>query len=129
MTCVVDTHALVWFLTRDLRLSRTAREALIDPSHDLVVPAIAVAEIAFLYAKRRIPLDVPSVLARMDTISNCCVCPLDVAVLERLPTSLHIHDAIIVGTALFYRDGLGKESAVITRDAQIAASGLVEVVW
>jgi len=42
---------------------------------------------------------------------------------------LDIHDAIIVATALFHRDDLGETVAVITRDAMIAASGLVPIVW
>jgi hypothetical protein len=45
-----------------------------------------------------------------------------------LPTTLNIHDAIIVGTALVHRDLLGEQVALITRDPEITASGLVPVV-
>ena len=46
-----------------------------------------------------------------------------------LPTTLDIHDAVIVGTALVYRDLLGQQVALITKDAAITTSGLVPVVW
>jgi hypothetical protein len=50
-------------------------------------------------------------------------------IVDRLPTTLNIHDAIIVATALIYRDVLGESVALITRDAEIIASGLVPVHW
>ena len=43
--------------------------------------------------------------------------------------TLDIHDAIIVATALVFREVLGRETSVITRDAAIRNSRLVRVVW
>ena len=42
---------------------------------------------------------------------------------------LDIHDAIIVATAKVFRDVLGEEVRIITKNAQIAASGLIPIVW
>lgn len=129
MTYIVDTHSLVWFLEGDPRLSAPARTGLADPSVQLVVPTIVLAEIAFLYAKHRVTVDVPSVLAHVASATNCIVYPLDELVVERLPTTLDIHDAIIVATGIVYRDVLGEAVAVITKDTDITASGLLTVIW
>lgn len=52
-TFVVDTHALVWFLARDARLSERARTVLQDPAVRLIIPAIVLAEIKYLGSKGR----------------------------------------------------------------------------
>jgi len=54
---------------------------------------------------------------------------LDGPVVERLPTTLNIHDAIIVATGLVFRDVLSESTAVVTKDADITASGLINVLW
>lgn len=129
MTYILDTHTLVWFLEANPRLSSAARQALVDPSTKLVVPTIVLAEVAFLYPRKRIAVGLQAVLARLTTTPNCVVYPLDHLVVERLPSQLDIHDAIIVATGLVFRDLLGESTAVITKDAQITNSGLVQVVW
>jgi PIN domain nuclease of toxin-antitoxin system len=129
MMYVVDTHALVWFLEGNSRLSTAARNALIDTTVQVVVPTIVLAEVAFLYARHRIAIDLPHVLAHLASAANCLVYPLDGAVVERLPTTLNIHDAIIVATALVFRNVLSESTAVVTKDADITASRLVSVLW
>ena len=129
MTYVVDTHALVWFLEGSSRLSTAAQNALIDTTAQVVIPTIVLAEITFLYARHRITIDLPHVLAHMASAANCLVYPLDGAVVERLPTTLNIHDAIIVATALVFRDVLSERTAVVTKDADITTSGLINVLW
>ena len=129
MTYVVDTHALVWFIEGNARLGATAKQALTDPRAELVVPTIVLAEIVHLYARKRIEVDLGSVLTRVANASNCSVYPLDEAVVERLPAALDIHDAIIVATALVFREVLEKDTLIISKDAEIANCGLVSVVW
>jgi PIN domain nuclease of toxin-antitoxin system len=129
MTYVVDTHALVWFLEGNTRLSTVARNALTDRTAQMVIPTIVLAEIAFLYARHRIAIDLPHVLTRVTGAANCLVYSLDAAVVEQLPTTLNIHDAIIVATALVFRDVLSESTAVVTKDAAITASGLIQALW
>jgi PIN domain nuclease of toxin-antitoxin system len=129
MTYVVDTHALVWFLEGNPRLSMAARNALIDRTAHVVVPTIVLAEITFLYTRHRITIDLPHVLAHTASAANCLVYPLDGAVVERLPTTLNIHDAIIVATGFVFRDVLSENTAVVTKDADITASRLINVLW
>jgi PIN domain nuclease of toxin-antitoxin system len=129
MTYVVDTHALVWFLESSPRLSTAAQNALTDRTAEVVVPTIVLADITLLYARHRIAIDLPHVMAHIGSAANCLVYPLDGAVVERLPTTLNIHDAIIVATALVFRDVLSESTAVVTRDADSTVSGLVNVLW
>jgi len=129
MIYVTDTHPLVWLLEGGPRLSKTARDAFGDAEAQIVIPAIVLVEIKFLYARQRITVDVSATLAHVAATPNCLIYPLDEMVVDKLPTTLNIHDAIIVATALIYRDVLGESVALITRDAEITASGLVPVHW
>jgi PIN domain nuclease of toxin-antitoxin system len=58
---LVDTHALLWWLTDDPALSKTAREALADPATDVRVSTASVWEIAIKRAlgKLTAPDDLP----------------------------------------------------------------------
>jgi len=126
---VADTHALVWFLEGDRRLSRRAREALSDTRVDIVIPTIVLAEVADLYNKDRIDVNVDEVLASVARAARSTIYPLDLPVVQHFPSGLGIHDAIIVATALTLRDTLHESVAAVTKDAEITASGLVEVIW
>ena len=129
MTHAVDTHALVWFLEGNSRLSAPARDVLADPGTKLIVPTIVLAEVTFLYAKKRVSVDVNQVLDHLDQAGNCTVYPLDESVVRHLPAELDIHDAIIVATGIVFRDVLGESVAVVTRDEKITESGLIDTVW
>ncbi len=129
MIHVADTHAIVWFLEGDARLSATARDVLAAPTTQLVIPAIVLAEIAYLYGKRRVALGLDAILEHIARTENCTIYPLDEVVVEHLPTNLNIHDAIIVATAVVFRDVLHEDAAVITRDQAIAQGGTIETVW
>jgi hypothetical protein len=106
-----------------------ARSAFRDTSAQIVIPTIVLVEIKFLYSRSRITVDLPTTLAYIAARANGQIYSLDERVVDRLPTTLDIHDAIIVGTALVYRDLLSQQVALITRDTAITASGLVPVVW
>lgn len=125
-TFVVDTHALVWFLARDSRLSEKARAVLQDPTVRLIIPAIVLAEIKYLSSKGRFAQtleDVPRVTA---TDSRCLVYAIDLSVVRQAPTTLDIHDSLIVGTALAQSVAV---DGILTCDEAITASGLAPVVW
>lgn len=80
MIHVADTHSLLWFLGKNSRLSLPAREALEDATVPLVVPAIILREIAFLHSRRRVALDLQTVLAAVWALPNSTVYPSDDAV-------------------------------------------------
>jgi hypothetical protein len=61
--------------------------------------------------------------------ANCVAYPLDEQVVSMIPTSLNIHDAIIVATALVYKDILKLPVEIVTKDTEIKTSGLVPTCW
>ncbi len=46
LTVLLDTHALLWWLFDDARLSRTARDVIGDPENTVLVSAASAWEIA-----------------------------------------------------------------------------------
>ena len=129
MTYVLDTHPLVWFLEGSGRLSPQAGAVLRDPSHKFILPTIVLVEITYLYTKGRITVDIAAVQQRLVAAANCVLYPLDEQVAMRIPTGLNIHDAIIVATALVYRDILHESIAVITKNGEITRAGLIHTMW
>jgi PIN domain nuclease of toxin-antitoxin system len=126
---VLDTHCLVWFLEENSRLSRRAFEAMSAKNAELIIPTIALAEVFFLNARKRIGVSLSEVHDFVTGSSNCSVYPFDEFVVEFLPAGLNIHDAIIVATALMLRDYLGENVALVTKDAKVIAFNLIETIW
>ena len=129
MVYVLDTHAVVWFLEASSRLGAAARVAMSNPNADLVVPTIVLVEAGFLYSKKRTSVDVGTVQQTLVAAANCVAYPLDEQVVSMIPTSLNIHDAIIVATALVYRNILKLPVEIVTKDNEIKSSGLVPTCW
>jgi PIN domain nuclease of toxin-antitoxin system len=129
-TVVVDTHALIWFLEGNERLSERARQALANPNAVLVIPAIVLAEAMWIIESGR--TGIPSVesflgdvLADPRVIIEPLTHQLAIAAhyLQAIP---EMHDRQIVAAALAPEDG---PLPLVTKDAAIAASGLMGVVW
>ena len=126
---VVDSHALLWYLSGSPQLSAAARAALDEAAggtSEAVVPAIVIAELIVLAEKRRGAIDLAPVLTALKTRPGFRLTALTtqtVLRIQSLTALADIHDRLIVAEAL----ELG--ATVITRDRTIAASGLVPVVW
>nr|WP_211173163.1 type II toxin-antitoxin system VapC family toxin [Brasilonema bromeliae] len=132
MRAVADTHAVIWYIFADARLSITARNmiAQIASAGDQVAfSSITLAEIVYLSEKGRIsPLTLERLLAVVDTTD---------AVLAEVPFDRHIAqalrlvertqvpdlpDRIVAATALH----LGVP--VISRDSKIKLSS-INTIW
>ncbi len=129
---VADTHAIIWYLYNDARLSPTARASIEDAAiagEQVALSSITMAEMVYLIEKGRIDA---AALTRLATALD----EAD-AVLVDLPFDRHIAqalgqvarsevpdlpDRIIAATALH----LGVP--VISRDRKIQASGL-KTIW
>ena len=46
MKLLLDTHALLWFILGDAKLSANARSLIVDPANDLLVSPASYWEIA-----------------------------------------------------------------------------------
>jgi PIN domain nuclease of toxin-antitoxin system len=125
-TYVVDTHALVWFLSQDPRLSETAYAILRDPTARLIIPVIVLAEIKYLGYKSRFAQTLDNVMRIIEADSRCVIYPVDLDVVRRAPADMEIHDALIVGTALMLSPAA---DGILTRDEAIRISGFAPVIW
>lgn len=66
MRILLDTHALLWWLFDDPRLSETSRKAIADPDNEIIVSAASGWEIATKHRIGKLPEagDVPTALPR-----------------------------------------------------------------
>lgn len=132
MYAITDTHALVWYLLADKRLSNAALAAFITASEQgnpIGVPSICLVEIVYLTEKNRIPeqaltklqseLQIPgSVLAivALDQHIALSIKQIDRSAVPEMP------DRIIAATAR------ALDMPLITRDHKIKLPDL-KTIW
>ncbi len=129
---VVDTHAVVWYLLKDPRLSKVAEAALDAATGDgdpIYVPSICLVEITYLVEKGRLPARARQILA--DALDGpddpFALKALDREVADALPRVPRaevpdLPDRLIAATALVL--GL----PLISRDGRIRAAQL-QTIW
>ena len=103
MKHVVDTHPLLWYLANNPRLGPAAKAALSDPTSELVLPAIVLAEACWIVERGRVALSADQLLQALHADLRIQVHPLDEAVVRRslgVTTITEMHDRQIVATAL-----------------------------
>lgn len=126
---VVDTHALIWFLLDDKKLSRPARrvfEAAVQNQTLLVVSAIVLAELYYANAKHQWFPDFAALYADLVDKPYLRFLPVNHAHVLSFTQDAAVpemHDRIIAGVAR----RLG--APLITADPLITASELVRILW
>ena len=137
MTCmaveyVIDAHTLIWYIEDSPRLGINAGNVMDDPASELYLPVIALAEACWAVERGRSTIpSVAHLLADVDADPRITLLPLDRAILDRSLALIAVgemHDRQIVATALLRADA-GASVVLLTRDANIAATGLVPVLW
>lgn len=132
MKYVIDTHALIWFLEGNQRLGTQAQAILSNLDSQLVLPAIALAEAAWIVERGKTAI--PSVNALFNAINNdprIAVYPLDRNIINQTLSLLSInemHDRQIVATAMILQNQ-GETVALLTCDRNITASGVISIIW
>lgn len=123
-----DTHAALWYLEDDRRLTAAAGEAL-DDAIRILLPSICLVEITYLVEKGRLDTAVlPRLFTELDNpATSLALAPLDLGVVLALQDVSRLAvpdmpDRIIAATARHYCVPL------VTRDRAIRASG-IETVW
>lgn len=132
MKYVLDTHALIWFLEGNSRLGQNAKSIMSDPSSQLVLPAIALAEAVWIVERGK--TSIPSVLELLNVINTdprLVIYSLDQAIIQytlNLSAITEMHDRQIVATVLILASQ-GENVTLLTCDQNITTSGLVTISW
>lgn len=66
MRLLLDTHILLWALSDDRRLDKSARELLVDPQHEIFVSAASLWEIGIKASLGRIDIEMDNLAAAID---------------------------------------------------------------
>lgn len=125
---LLDTHAWVWWICGDPRLTARERDALdsLPPPERPVLAEISLWEVATLVERGRLELDMDlerwlAVASAPTTVELARVTPAVAAEVARLPERFHRDpaDRLIVATARV------KELSVLTRDRKITGARIV----
>jgi len=126
---ILDTHALVWFIEDNAKLSQKAKDAILDSRSKKVISVIVLAEIKFLANKNRFQPKFEHILAFIENDPTCLIYPMDLNIVEKIPENLEIHDGIIAATAQLFSDLPDSETLLITKDEKLSQSPTVKTLW
>lgn len=128
-TFVLDTHALVWYLTAPEKLGRAAKRACADIEAGRaagLVPVVCLIEIALLRERGRTKLNFSAIEAALQEVPAMRVLPMDelqTKEFESLTSLPEVFDRMIVAAARSLGVGL------LSCDGTITDCGLVRAVW
>jgi len=125
----IDTHALVWYLSKPTRLGRSAARLLREADRgrvNVLVPAVVGIELTLLRRAGRRTVGVPQLEALVTTQPTFSVLPLDLAQAKEFALLENLHDPfdrMIVAAART------AATPLVTADTAIRDSALADVVW
>lgn len=129
---VADTHAALWYLLKNLRLSATARSFIdnaAEAGYEIALSPISLAEIVYLVEKNRLPVSAYEDLRRALIDPDYVIeeAPFNGEIVEAMLKVSRtdvpdMPDRIVAATALHF--GV----PVISRDGRIRSSA-VKTVW
>ena len=126
---VTDAHGFLWFLSKDKKLGKNALEIFraCDKGKEIVVvPSIVLLECMYVCEKKRIEFEFQEIMQKIQGTFNYPVYPLDEEIIlecQSIRQIAEVHDRIIVATAKLLN------AKLITRDANITDSKIVETIW
>lgn len=138
MAVILDTHAVIWYLSGSKELSPTALliiETAQRNGDDILISAISLVEIVYLAERGRLPAAALDRLedALKDPARSLAVAPLDASVAEavrKIPRDIvpDMPDRIIAATAARL------DAELVTRDHRLHSAGAVRtaglrIVW
>lgn len=120
MYLLLDTHALIWWLSDDTALSEQARAAIADPESTVYVSAASAWEMSIKHAQGR--LDAPDDLAAVLVANDLVELPITVVHAE-LAGALPPHHADPFDRMLIAQASV-EGLTLVSRDADFAAYGV-----
>ncbi len=126
---VVDTHALLWYLSDDPRLGRKVSETFEFAERGravILVPTIVLAESLHILEKKKLRLNFDNVLRAIENNKNYFIVSLDIELIRRMikvGVTLELHDRIIVTLARQW------DAKILTKDRKIGAVEKIKTLW
>lgn len=129
---VADTHAFIWYVDGDARLSETAQASLDDATaadKPIYVSAITLLEVHYLVEHHKVPPDtfdrlIEAIEAAQSAFELYPVDGPTILAAVRAPWPLgDPSDRVIAGTARTL------DLPLVTKDRRIRDSGYVNVIW
>ena len=126
---VVDTNALIWYLTRNNHLSQNAYDLFKAAERGetrLIISAISIAELYYSDQKNSFFEDFTAIYQQIRSKPYFRIVPFTgdaVLKFQRDAAVPEMHDRIIVGLARRLN------APLITADGAITKSGIVRVIW
>lgn len=126
---VVDTHALLWYLTGDKKLSKSAKKLLEEAEKgrvQLIVPVVVLLETLVITEKKKTKLDWNKFIEKTFQFPNFVIYPIDTEVvfeLRNVDRRLELHDRIVTAIARI------NNAPLITKDPEIRKYAKVKIVW
>lgn len=127
MTYVVDTHSLVWYFTKDERLSNRVKHILQeseDGRNELIIPAIVLLEAIDISEKKKIFFDIDKLFSFIEAKDNFQIADVNMPLIQelvRIGKGLDLHDRIIF-TVSKLSNGI-----ILTRDSKLKK--FAKVIW
>lgn len=129
---ILDTHALIWHLEGNKLLGSKAKSVIDDPTSELVLPIIALAEAAFVVEKSRTAIpSVADLISDVESDPRIEIFPLTQDILNEslaLTSVPEIHDRLIVATGTYIR-AEGETVEILTKDNEIVLASVLDVTW
>ena len=119
MRWVVDTHSLVWYFTKDKRLSKRVKEIIQKGEkgrEEIILPSIVLLETIAIAEKKKIKFDIKKLFEFLESLPNLIIADLNLELIKEVtktPKILDLHDRVIVAVSQIY------EAVILTRDSQI----------
>ena len=66
MRLLLDTHALLWWLSDDARLGQYARDLIADPANDVLVSVVSLWEIQVMVRRGKLAADMEGILKEIE---------------------------------------------------------------
>lgn len=125
---VTDTMAFVLWVEKR-RLPHRVKSIFTDSealSSKVYVPALVLAEIAYLAEKKRIELTLEECRSYLDENKNFSAAPWTV---ESVSTAFSIHDISELHDRLISAEGVIRNIPILTNDPEILSSKFTKTLW
>lgn len=127
MRLLLDTHAFLWFVTNDPRLSVGAKATIVDASNQILISPASYWEIAIKVSIGKYPLSVP-----FETFITHGIDDNDFAILAIEPK----HAAALINLPFHHRDPFDRlmiaqaqveQIPIVSRDSQFDAYSITRI--